>query len=311
MSCRSRSGDAEDKLGRDDMRVVAVIATYNRAEVLCRTLDAVEAQERLPDEIVVVDNASTDNTIEIVRNRYPAIRCIELGDNRGAGAALAVGMNAIADTEPDAFWLLDDDTQPAPAALRVLLETVERTADLSVGIVALSGGVFRHGIVNHLPAEELPRAERAGEPIAGLRFAEFVVYDGGLVTRAAVERVGYPRDDFFLTFDDLEYAMRVHEAGMQLVVLEEGLASRMHLGSGGDGSSTPPWRGYYLTRNHLRAALDRRSPALLYGWLVRNVKFVVGTLLHGDRKAERLRLRALAVYHAITGRLGRRVDPGP
>lgn len=294
-----------------DAHVVAVIATYNRSDVLERTLEAVAMQERRPDQIVVVDNGSTDGTVEYVRNRYPEARCIELGDNLGAGAALAVGMKSVVDAEPDAFWLLDDDTQPAPGALGVLLDTLERTSALDVGIVALSGGVFRHGVIHHLPAEELPPLQRAGVSLPGLRGADFVVYDGGLVTRAAVERVGSPRDDFFLTFDDLEYAMRVHEAGMQLVVLEARLASRMHLGSGGGGSSSPPWRGYYLTRNHLRAALDRRSPTLLYGWLIRNCKFVAGTLLRGDRKAERLRLRALGVVHALTGKLGRRVEPTP
>lgn len=290
---------------------MAVIATYDRAEILRRTLDAVEHQERPPDQVIVVDNGSSDGTIELLRTSYPRFRCIELGDNCGAGAALSKGMKAEADPMPDAFWLLDDDTQPAPTALRVLLATLDRTEGLDVGIVAPSGGVFRRGIIHHLPWDELPTLGGPRDSLDGLRSADFVVYDGGLVTRQAVERVGYPRDDFFLIFDDLEYAMRVREAGMQLVVLEEGLASRMHLGSGGDGAPSPPWRGYYQTRNHLRAALDRRSPSLVYGWLVRNVKFAVGTLLHGDRKGERLRLRGLAIVHALTGRLGRRIDPRP
>lgn len=292
-----------------ESRVVAVIATYNRADVLRRTLDAVQAQERRPDHVIVVDNASTDHTVALVRGSYPSMHCIQLDDNSGAGAALAVGMKT-AEPTPDAFWLLDDDTQPAPSALRVLLETLDRTAELDVGIVALSGGVFRHGVIHHLPADRLPSID-LGTPLEGLRSADFVVYDGGLVTRAAVDRVGYPRDDFFLMFDDLEYAMRVREAGMQLVVLEAGLASRMHLGSGGDGMPSPPWRGYYQTRNHLRAALDRKSVPLVYGWLVRNLKFVAGTLLRGDRKRERLSLRWLAVVHAVRGKLGRTVDPRP
>ncbi len=289
--------------------VAAVVATYNRSEILARTLQAIGAQERLPDRVFVVDNGSPDETVSMLRRAFPDTTCIELGDNRGAGAGLAAGMSAALDDGADLLWLLDDDTQPAPATLRVLLDSLDRTAEHDTGIVALSGGMFRHGVIHHLPTSDLPLLDARDPGVAGLHRAEFVVYDGGLVTRRAVECVGLPRDDYFLVFDDLEYAMRVHEAGMTLAVVDATLIDRMHLGSGGGGEASPPWRGYYQTRNHLRAALDRRSPLLLWGWLVRNAKLVVATALRGDRKEERLRLRARAVADALRNRMGRRVEP--
>jgi GT2 family glycosyltransferase len=290
--------------------VAVVVATFNRADVLDRTLAAVAAQSRAPDDVIVVDNGSSDETVAMVRGRHPDVTCIELGDNRGAGAGLAAGMRSGLDRGTDVFWLLDDDTQPSPSALQTLLDVLAATTDLPVGIIATSGGMIRRGVITHLPARELPMLEPSVPGYAGLRTADFVVYDGGLVARRAVDRAGLPREDFFLIFDDLEYAMRVHEAGLELVVIEEDINVRMHLGSGGGSEPvSPPWRGYYQTRNHLRSALDRRSPLLVWGWAVRNAKFVVGTLIHGDRKVERLRLRGLAVLHALTGRLGRRVEP--
>jgi GT2 family glycosyltransferase len=293
----------------EPVRVAAVVATYNRSAVLARTLHTVNTQERRADTIYVVDNGSSDDTVKMLSAEHPEVVCIELHDNVGAGGGLAAGMRAAFDVGHDLCWLLDDDTQPHVTTLDRLLQALEISARFDPGIVAASGGVIRRGVVHHVPTPELPALDGSDPSLRGLHRADFVVYDGGLVTRAAAERVGFPRDDFFLVFDDLEYAMRVREAGLTLIVTDQVQVERGHLGSGAGAGTSPPWRGYYQTRNQLRVALDRRSLPLLYGWAVRNAKFLAALLVRGDRRWQRFTLRLRGTYDACTNRLGRRVEP--
>ena len=56
-----------------NIRVAVIIPTYNRAATLGRAIDSLLAQTRMPDEILVVDDGSTDGTACLLRNRYPAL----------------------------------------------------------------------------------------------------------------------------------------------------------------------------------------------------------------------------------------------
>jgi GT2 family glycosyltransferase len=288
-----------------------VVATFNRAAVLSDTLTAIEAQTRPPDEILVVDNASTDDTLAMLTREHPQVVSMQLAENGGASGGLAAGFARAFDSGADFVWVGDDDTTPAPDALRTMLAAAERVPVLELGVLALSGGTLRHGFVRHLPAAALPSYGCGSTDEGSLHAADFVIYDGGLVTRRAYEMAGTPRADFFHDFGDLEYSMRVGEHGLRLVVLDAAITNRQNLGSGGGGGASPPWRGYYRTRNQLRAALDRRSPSLVLGWLRRDTKLLVATVLRSDRKWERVSLRIRGIWDACANRLGRRVEPGP
>jgi GT2 family glycosyltransferase len=289
--------------------VIAVLATFNRARVLHDTLIAIEHQTRRPDSIVVVDNASTDDTREMLARDHPDVTVVVLDENRGAAGGLHEGLELAFERGADFAWIADDDTTPDPGALESLLGIVARLPVAELGILALSGGSLRHGFVKHLPVGEMPLYALGSGSEPSLHAADFVIYDGGLVSRRAFALAGTPRADFFHDFGDLEYSMRVRERGLLLIVADVALAKRANLGSGGAGGSSPPWRGYYRTRNQLRAALDRRSPTLVFGWFVRDSKLVVATLLRGDQRWSRIRLRLRGVWDACTNRLGRRVDP--
>src|SRR5262249_42642203 len=66
--------DGEGGKRLDPPRVIAVVVTYNRRELLLEALAAVQAQSRAPDAVIVVDNASTDDSAAAVRARFPMVR---------------------------------------------------------------------------------------------------------------------------------------------------------------------------------------------------------------------------------------------
>ncbi|MGH9024607.1 MAG: glycosyltransferase, partial [Acidimicrobiia bacterium] len=293
-------------------KTVAIVVTYNRRDVVRRTLASIETQTLPPDATYVVDNGSSDGTAEMMQREFPQVRVIQLRDNPGPAAGFAAAMRTILEESDEAsvdfFWTMDDDSCPAPDALETLLGAAAELQHVEVGVLAWKGGRIRRGAIQQLPNAKLDPLPNSNFGYR-VRAADFSHVDGSLIARRAVERAGLPRADLFIMFEDYEYTMRIRETGLTVAVLEEDLMTRGHLGAGTRDGSSAPWRGYYQTRNHLRVALDRRSGWLLLGWAIRQVKLSVATVLFQDRKWERLRFRALGLWHALRGRLGRTIEP--
>jgi GT2 family glycosyltransferase len=283
----------------------AIVVTYNRADVLRSSLEAIRRQRWSPDRVFVVDNGSRDHTADLVRSEFPEVAYQRLEENLGFGGGLAVGMAEAWRQGFGYFWLLDDDSRPAPFALEQCMEVARRGA--GVGIIGLTGGTMRWGTPEFTAEPERSSRRRA------ITSSDWVHLDGAVVPREVVDQLGYPRSDYFMMLEDAEYSNRIKRAGFAVAHFERhrGVIERGNLGSGGQGGPSPPWRGYYQTRNHLFMALDHRSPAELAGWLYRQVKLIAAAVLLLDRKRERVRLRLLGAWHALRGVRGRTVEPGP
>src|SRR3954468_16615835 len=102
--------------------VAVVVVTFNRADLLGRTLDGLAAQTHAPDAVIVVDNASTDHTREVLdaHGGLPLQR-IHLDSNTGGAGGFRAGVESAYDQGFDRIWLMDDDVVPAPDCLTVLL----------------------------------------------------------------------------------------------------------------------------------------------------------------------------------------------
>src|SRR5690349_2261872 len=119
--------------------VCAILVTYNRLDTLRSALDHVLAQELKPATIVIVDNNSTDGTIEFLQSVHGRqnIHCIFMDNNTGSAGAIAAGMEfGLQQTQTgyDYFWVLDDDTFYAPHALKDLIENIEATPFVMLGL---------------------------------------------------------------------------------------------------------------------------------------------------------------------------------
>lgn len=272
------------RLSSNQMNVVAIVVTYRRHEVLAETLRAVAQQSKEPVAIVVVDNDAPSG--DMVRPIVESIggRYVAAPDNIGFGAALALGIRCAHDSfTPDAYWLLDDDSIPAPTSLALLVAELAE----GVGLVANRGGRVRCGRIRHTFGH-LPAGER--------RIADFTLVDGALLSASAVQKVGTPREDLFMMLEDFEFSTRVKAAGFELLVAGGDESEHRHLGS------NAPWRHYYQARNLLRIAVDRRSPSLLLGWAVREAATLFA--LMRSRQFKKLGLRARGARDAVLGRMG-------
>ncbi|WP_321475643.1 glycosyltransferase family 2 protein [uncultured Paludibaculum sp.] len=102
----SSIGKCESSWG-DRRRFSVVIPTHNRAALLARAIDSVYATGERNVDIVVVDDASSDETRQMLRERYPNVKCLQLSRNSGPGVARNLGIQSA--TTPWVLLLDDDD----------------------------------------------------------------------------------------------------------------------------------------------------------------------------------------------------------
>ena len=102
-------------------RVCAVVVTYNRKVMLEECLKALLEQSRTVDTILLVDNKSTDDTLEMVREHFPEVSILALETNSGGAGGWHAGLEWAHRNGFDWFWLLDDDTIVHKWALESLL----------------------------------------------------------------------------------------------------------------------------------------------------------------------------------------------
>jgi GT2 family glycosyltransferase len=194
------------------VRVVAVIVTYNRRPLLLESLAAVCSQSRMPDSVIVVDNASTDGSADAVRAHFGDVDTVVLTRNTGGAGGFAVGMSMALRDSADLIWLLDDDSVPEEDALSALLAARDGYVG-RIPVLVASRVVWTDGRAHPMntPRRRLfaPRQQAASAAAIGcvpIRSASFVSL---LVDGAATRRLGLPRADYFLWNDDFEFTTRL------------------------------------------------------------------------------------------------------
>lgn len=242
-------------------RVVAVVVSYNRAKLLAEALDALADQTRPLDEILVVDNASTDDAVHVARTHPVAPSVVELERNTGGAGGFAAGIAlAVDDLAADLVWIMDDDTIPTPTALAELLTARDAypgpVAALASRVVWTDGSDHPMNTPRRRPgaaADEIAAASAVGAmPVRSMSFVSMLA-DGD-----AVRTHGLPVTDYFLWNDDFEYSARLLRRGVGLYVPGSVVEHRTKALAGTDTDPGP--RFYNEVRN--KVWLLRSSPAL-------------------------------------------------
>jgi GT2 family glycosyltransferase len=302
--------------------VASVTVAYNAERTLTRQVEALLRQTRALQEIVVVDNASSDGTCALLEKRYPQVKVLRMPENVGIGGGLAAGVAyAAIKKRHDWVWTFDQDSVPNDDALQALLEGTDRT-DSSKGEIGIVAGVPFHPATGHCYYPMLwhdgfvkPSAELTREPIW---FADLVISSGCMVRRDVVEKVGVPRADFFIDFVDFEYCLRVRSQGYKIAVIsraklahEVGNARKVQLpGYSRLWPVQPPFREYYISRNLAYAAWwlypNHDTKRFVVGYLARRAG---GVILFGSKKPACLKKMLQGFWDGRKASLGIRFRP--
>ncbi len=265
------------------MDVDVVIVTWRSGERVLRCLERLEAQDQ-PHATWLVDNASGDGTVAAVRDRFPAVRVLEMDSNLGFGAAVNAGVRA---GTAEAVVLVNDDVELEDGALAALVGPL---ADPAVGMVAglttMPGSGLVDGFGIELDVTLAPYNRLRGEP-AGPAGGVLLGPSGGLAAyrRSAFERAGGFDTRVFAYGEDVDLALRLRLAGWGAVAVAA--ARGVHVGGASFGVDSPLQRrlagfarGFLLRRYGVLRS--RHAPrALAFEALIVAVGVVRGrTLAH-------------------------------
>lgn len=296
--------------------ITAVVVTYNRADLLLEALAALRAQSLPLAGIVIVDNASTDDTPQRLHAAglldRPEIHYQREAVNGGGAGGFAAGMATCLSRGAEWIWLLDDDAIATPGAAAALAAARPRSDAVyaSVALYQDERGQARlcwpatldgSGEVTRDPARLAPC-----QPSASLPFLGF------LVSAALVRRIGPPAAEFFLSGDDIEYVERARRHGAASYLVP---ASRLAHPRPPDYSlrlagrsffclRLAPRRRYFYVRNKLVIARRHYGHRLYTSTIPGLLLRLLATLAVEPARWRQLRAHALAFFDAWAGRMG-------
>ncbi len=211
-----------------------IIVTHNARADVVRCIESVHAaQTTTRHEVVVVDNASTDDTVDAIRTRWPAVRIVEIGDNIGFGAANNVGIRS---TRSELILILNGDTVVPPGAIDRLVMELESHPDVAaIGprIIDLEGrpelsfgpmiGPFaemaQRRLVRGLARRDSAASERVEQMTRARRDVDWISGACMLVRRRDAEAAGLFDERYFLYFEDVDFCAAIRHLGRRILFL--------------------------------------------------------------------------------------------
>ena len=240
------------------------VVNFNGRAVLATTLRAVHDLTPRPVAIILVDNASTDGSVELVRAQYPDVRVIQLPANGGPGPAREAAFRAAA---TPLVGFVDNDVAPSPdcfARLAAALEATDRAALAMPRVVHADDPdtiQFEGARAHFIGLMALERAEaRADPPAEGAHEISSIVTACFLVDRRRWGHARLQDPSFFMYHEDHDLGLRAGQLGHRMLAVPQGLC---HHGRGTPGLSVRATSGYspkriaYMIANRWRILLTR------------------------------------------------------
>jgi rhamnopyranosyl-N-acetylglucosaminyl-diphospho-decaprenol beta-1,3/1,4-galactofuranosyltransferase len=210
------------------MKILAAVVTHNRSELLGRCIDHVERQTRAPDQILIIDNASTDGTAAMLRNRSVTFITQE---NCGSAGGWCRSIEYGLDNGFEAVWLMDDDGYPHEEALATL-EVVMKPEVACASSVVLREDMPTHFVfpfalldrrgfpVIFAPSRKLVTLDELRKTAADGTYPFVYLFNGALVSLEAVRKIGNVNREFYLFGEEVDYFFRLKSAGKVISVLK-------------------------------------------------------------------------------------------
>lgn len=192
-------------------KVIAVVVTYNRKDILKKCIESLLAQEKISCDIMIINNASTDGTEEMIQSEFnlPQIKYFNTGANLGGAGGFEYGVHKAASMDYKYIWIMDDDTWPEPDALLNFAKAngalKGKWGFLSSVAYWTDGSICRMNIQKKDIFRHIGQKEYNSK-IAPIKMCSFVSL---LVKTKCVRELGCPIGDYFIWTDDYEFTGRI------------------------------------------------------------------------------------------------------
>jgi GT2 family glycosyltransferase len=233
------------------MKISVIIANLNGEKYLPDCLQSLSDQTFRDFEVIVVDNGSTDRSLELVKRDFPWVRVISLEKNTGFAQGNNIGFAA---SSAEYVATLNNDTIADKAWLQALYEAA--TTDSGVGMVASKIFLGREGREIDsagmlLYPDGMTRQRGHGEEdngqFDGLREVLFPSACAALYSCGMLKETGYFDEDFFSYCEDADLGLRARLAGWQAVFAAGATVRHLYSRTGGSYSE---FKAFHVERNH-------------------------------------------------------------
>ena len=196
------------------LKISAVVVTHNRLQLLEQVLQALKTQNFLLNEIIVVNNCSTDGTNEWLENQTGIVNIHQ--PNTGGSGGFYTGIELATRRGCDYIWVMDDDTICEAETLTTLVLKLAMVQS-SIGFIG-SKCVWVDGKPHYMNIPDIKPSFNKTIPFNSydeyhILLTESSSFVSLLINAEAVRKVGLPYKEFFIWGDDQEYTRRITKAG--------------------------------------------------------------------------------------------------
>jgi rhamnopyranosyl-N-acetylglucosaminyl-diphospho-decaprenol beta-1,3/1,4-galactofuranosyltransferase len=279
-------------------KVIAVIVTYNRQRLLSECIDALKNQSRPVDKILVINNGSNDNTESWLKNQAGLDYFTQ--KNVGSGGGFYTGIKLAYERGYDWIWLMDDDGYPKENALENLLEGDDEKLCLRNCAVINKDDkksfVWKTGNYNNIDEVKDTVIKNFAHP-----------FNGTLLHKKIIEKVGLPKKELFIWGDETEYYHRIISKN-KIPFYTKANSIHYHPAAvysyKNDWDFNSNWKMYFYVRNRFHILKTRFSKSFLVafcmylGFLITFSGIIL--LFQKTNKIKKIRFLAWPVIHAFT-----------
>lgn len=299
------------------MKNIAVVVTYNRCTLLQKAIRALKNQTVPLDVILVINNGSTDDTAEWLSKQEGVM--VVTQDNLGGSGGFWRGIKEAYALGADYIWCMDDDVHPYSDCLEQQLRVMPQAGGIVAPQRLLDGkSVVTGGECLHFNFTNPFRSMKYNATLDDIirckdyMEVESIAFEGPLISRNVVEKIGLPVKELFIFWDDTEYSYRAFRNGFDVLYVKSARFFKEKLvGNSSQNKNIRSWKYPYLVRNEIyfirKYAHNRKGTIRI---ILRSAEFVFGMAKHivscdGKYKVSDYRVLLKALWDGYKEKLGR------
>ena len=294
------------------MKICAIVVTFNRINFLERCLGALLSQIIPLDKIIVVDNCSTDNTIQVLKDRWlplhKKIELVSLKENLGGAGGFYTGMSkGVEEKIFDYFWLMDDDGFPSKNCLEQLLPYAHNNRVVGP-VVATDSCDDMLCFPVRIPGTVriLTTLTEFQEQFKNIVTDMLLPFNGTLIPSNIIKIIGFPRKEYFIWGDEIEYSLRIKKYKFEIATIPDAVFHHPRFSNAGTpmlfgklrfNNPSQDLKLYCLVRNASKTYLDYKGPFYAFLFIMKVLWFYSFT----RPNAKRFVIALHGVFDAISG----------
>jgi GT2 family glycosyltransferase len=298
------------------MKYSSIVVTFNRLDLLKKNIEMQMQQEFPMDKIIIVNNASTDDTIfylrELEKINSDKIDVLNLKENIGGAGGFSEGLKYAFQKGYDFFILMDDDGRPfdnytfKELACKVGHLKSKNPLMMINSLVVNSEFKLSFGLKNIITIEEAKNSADIYHLIHGT----INPFNGTLISKELISKIGFPNKNFFLKGDENDYQYRAQKANALIATVVNSFymhpspirTTYCRFGKTKQIDIENPLKEYYKIRNYSYMYLKQKNFKSFFFFLVDRLNSLT---INKNNPMKRLIYIFKGLFHAIIGKLGK------